>query len=256
MTYLSLTQVLKLSGNKISNITRHSLKGLDTLEHLILSNNRIREVSVHAFTHLKNLKRLDLSGNAIAHLDGDVFSGQLNLVDLDVSNNQLSFGNLSVEQNPIKADYLVNLVSLSLAGNRLPNLTALNSPFIKSSSEQLNDELDQQPAYLQLKSSPINDQAQYTIYPKFNAMNRRPYGWNRRLSNQQPVAERRTVYKRWGNLRELDLSNTQINHIETDALSSVSQLHVLKLRNNQIPVSSSSSVSHLLSDIQYGLYKQ
>lgn len=234
---LSKIKVLKLSGNKISNLTRHSLKGLDTLEHLILSNNQIREISVHAFTHLKSLKRLDLSGNQIKHLDADVFSGQANLVDLDLSDNQLVFSNMSLDQNPIKSEYLVNLISLNLAGNQMNNLTALNSPFMKS--EQSNDELDQQPAYLQLKSTSTvnsNDQAQYTIYPKFNAINRRPYAWNRRqLSNQQPVAERRTVYKKWGNLRELDLSNTQINLIESDVLGSLSQLHILKLRNNRLP---------------------
>lgn len=240
------TQVLNLSGNKITNLTRNSLKGLDTLEHLVLSGNRIREISVHAFSHLKNLKRLDLSENAVRQLDSEVFAGLHSLVDLNLARNGLSLGNLSVDQNPIKSEYLPNLVNLNLAGNHIQNLTAVNSPFAKA--EQVNgEELDQQPAYLQLKSAPAapfagDQNAQYTIYPKFLyqqpmiADRRPPFYMNRRAS-QQPVAERRSVYKKWGALRELDLSATELELIESDAIGSLSQLQILKLRNNRITVS-------------------
>lgn len=238
-------QVLNLSGNKITNITRNSLKGLDTIEHLVLSGNRIKEISLHAFSHLKNLKRLDLSENAVRQLDSEVFVGLTNLVDLNLGRNGLSLGNLSTEQNPIKSEYLPNLVSLNLSGNLIQNLTSANSPFSKV--EQANgEELDQQPAYLQLKSAPTafgaDQNAQYTIYPKFLyqqpmiADRRPPFYMNRRAS-QQPVAERRSTYKKWGALRELDLSSTELELVESDAIGSLSQLQILKLRNNRIIVS-------------------
>ena len=233
-------QVLNLSGNRITNITRNSLKGLDTLEHLVLSGNRIREISVHAFSHLKNLKRLDLSENVVRQLDSEVFAGLANLVDLNLARNGLSLGNLSAEQSPIQPEYLSSLVSLNLSGNRFQNLTAANSPFARS-EPAAGEELDQQPAYLQLKSAgAFGDQnAQYTIYPKFLhqqqiAERRPPFHLNRR---QQPVAERRTVYKKWGALRELDLSSTELELIESDAIGSLSQLQILKLHNNRFIVS-------------------
>lgn len=214
------------------------------MEHLVLSNNKIREINANAFTHLKNLKRLDLSDNLISNLDSEIFIGQTNLVDLNLSNNNLLFSNLSIDSNPIKSDYLINLVSLNLAGNHLLNLTKENSPFAKSDQQNQEDSLDQmQPAYLQLKSqNQFNDQnAQYTIYSKLvNQIvmnnNRRPYLFNQRKS-LQPVAERRVIFKKWGNLRELDISHTQLNLVENDALSSLTQLQVLKIRNNRLMVS-------------------
>lgn len=236
-------QVLNLSGNKITNITPHSFRGLDTLEHLILNNNQIKEINVNSLSHLKNLKRLDLADNKIKSLDSEAFFGLTNLVELNLSRNVLLFNNLSVDQNPIKSEYLPNLVSLNLAGNYIHNLTIFNSPFVKNEPQNTGDELnDQQPAYLQLKSTPqFNDQnAQYTIYQKNNRHyqqinSRRPF-LNRR-TNIQPVAERRTVHKKWGNLRELDLSSTQINLIENEAFSSLSQLQILKIQNNRMNVS-------------------
>ena len=205
----------------------------------MLSSNRLKELNVNVFTHLKNLKRLDLSDNLLNNLDSDIFAGLSNLIELNLSKNSLAFNNLSIEQNPIKFDYLPNLISLNLAGNLMYNLTSFNSPFIKN--EQANDELDQ-PAYLQLKSasSMFNDQnAQYTIYPKFlHQLNgRRPFYLNRKQSANQPVAERRTNLKKWGNLRELDLSSTQLNLIENDAFSSLNQLQILKIRGNRMIVS-------------------
>ena len=209
----------------------------------MLAGNRIREINAHAFSHLKNLKRLDLSDNSVRQLDGDVFAGLANLVDLNLARNGLSLGNLSAEQTPIKSEYLPALVSLNLSGNRIQNLTAINSPFARIEPAN-GEELDQQPAYLQLKFAQFgaDQSAQYMTYPKFLHQqqliaDRGPPFYLNRRSGQQPVAERRTVYKKWGNLRELDLSSAELELIESDAFGSLSQLQILKLRNNRMIVS-------------------
>ncbi len=80
---LSLLQVLRLSGNRILDLSKAAFHGLTGLQSLDLSRNRIEVLQFAQFSGLSGLRSVDLSHNRLRSLPRDVFeSTAMESVDL------------------------------------------------------------------------------------------------------------------------------------------------------------------------------
>lgn len=67
------SQVLKMSYNKVKEINKETLKGLDSLLRLHMDHNNIEFISPEAFYGLTNLQLVHLEGNHLQQLHPDTF---------------------------------------------------------------------------------------------------------------------------------------------------------------------------------------
>ena len=136
LKHLPDLRVLRLNGNKISNIS--SLASLTQLTSLALGQNNITDVS--SLSTLSNLTDLNLSDNSIANIEGlgaltklksldlhgnnkvaDIspLAGLTNLTDLYLSRNRI------VDVEPLAG--LTNLQKLTLSHNRIASFESISS---------------------------------------------------------------------------------------------------------------------------------
>lgn len=70
---IMLSQVLKMSFNKVKKINKETFKGLDSVLRLHLDHNHIEFISPEAFYGLTNLQLVHLEGNHLQQLHPDTF---------------------------------------------------------------------------------------------------------------------------------------------------------------------------------------
>lgn len=71
--FTALTQVLKMSHNRIKEIHKETFKGLDSVLALYLDHNHIEFISPEAFYGLTKLQVVHLEGNQLQQLHTDTF---------------------------------------------------------------------------------------------------------------------------------------------------------------------------------------
>lgn len=89
---LSLSQVLQLGYNKLTNLTEGMLRGLGRMQCLFLQHNLIEVIATNAFWESPNLSSLDLSSNKLARLDPSTFSLLNRLMVCELAGNPFHCG--------------------------------------------------------------------------------------------------------------------------------------------------------------------
>ena len=87
LRHYTTLQLLDLSDNKVSVLSRDSFSGLINLRTLDLSSNNVSAINGDTFIQLNLLQTLDLSHNSLKSLPDDVFSGLQNLTSLYLNDN-------------------------------------------------------------------------------------------------------------------------------------------------------------------------
>uniref|UniRef100_A0A3B4FEC8 Leucine-rich repeat-containing protein 15-like n=1 Tax=Pundamilia nyererei TaxID=303518 RepID=A0A3B4FEC8_9CICH len=107
---------LSLSGNKVSQLSRETFKGLSQIITLRLNRNMLQELQVGTLDDLVNLGELSLQDNQITHLHRDLFSKTPKLQKLFLSNNKITSLPEGIFLN------VPNLSQISLYENQLETL--------------------------------------------------------------------------------------------------------------------------------------
>ena len=94
-SYTKQLKYLNLFGNKLTQISAHMFKGLDSLEQLWIGKNEIEMIDKGSFSNLKQLKRLKLDGNRIQILSENIFESG-HYVD--------GFLQVHLQGNPVQCD--------------------------------------------------------------------------------------------------------------------------------------------------------
>lgn len=117
-------QALDASFNELSTISRGILQSSPELKSLDLTRNYLTAISKSDFEHIGKLESLNLSDNALESIDGDVFTDLTELKVIKLNNNRLS----SVPIFPNNE----NLQELHVIDN--PQITKFNCTFMSSMS--------------------------------------------------------------------------------------------------------------------------
>lgn len=110
---------LRLDGNQLNNLDKHSFLARDFLSVIYLNNSQIQELDNKTFHGLPKLKVLYLNNNNIETLVSGVFNGLSVLEELYLDHNKLSFISQGV------FDALFALKKLTLTDNALSNFESL-----------------------------------------------------------------------------------------------------------------------------------
>ena len=109
---------LKLSGNRITDITATAFSNFDQLRYLDLSSNLISSIELGAFNGLKRLQHLYLQNNRISSLEQGIFSDLEEVNVLLLGDNQITSIGLA------QTSGLWDLSELGLENNRISTLDA------------------------------------------------------------------------------------------------------------------------------------
>ena len=86
-SHLQQCKILSLQNNKLSQLKRGMLEGLQALQQLVLSSNYIRTIEARAFLHLTSCTWLSLKENRLTYIRSDIFEGLESLNTLILSQN-------------------------------------------------------------------------------------------------------------------------------------------------------------------------
>jgi Leucine-rich repeat (LRR) protein len=136
---------LDLSENAIRTIAPSAFAQIESLTYLKLSHNKIQQITSDTFKGLKKLQRLELDNNKVKRVADNAWIALEALTSLDLSENQLT----SVKSFAIP---LPKLTVLSLAGNQIPNVSAL-SPLKESAALR----------QLTTTGNPLNSEDEYRL---------------------------------------------------------------------------------------------
>ncbi|XP_075989892.1 uncharacterized protein LOC142985543 [Anticarsia gemmatalis] len=203
-------EYLELSGH-IQNIPAMAFAGLTNLTNLNIWGNDFEYIVPGAFIGLENLTSLTLSTNLnLASLEAGVFDGVPKLRNIKIMNNGLTilpngvFGGLKDLES---ITILMNQDFLSFGTHALSNVTSLQHVKILSAGLQsLPEELFKDSSNIQTIS--INGES-ITELPK-------------------------KIFRSQVNLKRLDLSNNQIEGIDSDLFSSLKEIEYINLAGNYI----------------------
>lgn len=73
IVFLTFSQGLKMSFNKVKKINKETFKGLNSLQRLHMDHNHIEFISPEAFYGLTNLQLVHLEGNHLQQIHPDTF---------------------------------------------------------------------------------------------------------------------------------------------------------------------------------------
>lgn len=117
-------EALDASYNELSTISRGILQSSPELKSLDLTRNYLTKISTTDFEHVSKLETLNLSDNALESIDGDVFSHLTELKVIKLNNNRLS--GIPIFPNN------ENLQEIHVIDN--PQITKFNCTFMSSMS--------------------------------------------------------------------------------------------------------------------------
>nr|XP_009942008.1 PREDICTED: LOW QUALITY PROTEIN: leucine-rich repeat-containing protein 70 [Opisthocomus hoazin] len=243
------TILVYLSGNNISRVAPHELRGLQKLAALYMDNSRISYVHPKAFVELPKLCYLHLNNNNIKRLDPGIFEGLSNLHCLYLQNNQIAFVPRGLFSDLLSIRYLtlqrnrlsvlgsgtffgmISLQTLNLANNKISRI-----------SESAFHHLENL-AYLFLESNNL------TLVPS-NAI-RRLKNLERLSLSHNPIGSIHPfAFKGLDKLRYLSLKNIKLKCIAVNGFFGLSNLSQLILSYNDLENVNSSTFT-LLNNLMY-----
>ena len=204
---------LNLVDNELENIP----KGLPpSLQQLYLNKNKLSEIKMDDFTHLLKLRRLILRDNQIVNLENGAFNGLTGLRKLDLAANK-------IKQIPGKLfKPLRNLTHLDISKNKLESIRFLRNRFKSLCSLRVFNMADNLCSYVQpnifqsMKYLEILNLAKNKLGCLFTGKG----------------AE--TTFKGLKHLKEIYITNNNLDTISEAAFNDQTELQVLKVDGNKI----------------------
>lgn len=223
---------LMLGHNHITSISKASLENMPNIEILEMNNNDISKITANDFPNLYKLQNLNLNHNSITKIENGSFIGLGNLADLKLNRNKLS----ELSDNMFKD--LSSLKTLELNKNQFSKIGWL--------SFQGLDTL----LILKLRQNTIDDLADGAFYKLWNLrelhldhnkLTKVDKGWlyNMNSLSYLNVSNNKIQFLNNGwescpHLKELDISNNQLDSITRSTFEHLTILELLKLDNNRI----------------------
>ncbi|KAJ8050152.1 Leucine-rich repeat-containing protein 15 [Holothuria leucospilota] len=207
-TNLMSLMYLNLRCNKFQSIGEGNWN-FSSLNTLVLTENRITQVTSEQFRNLDNLSTLDLSHNRIYFFSLKVLDSMPNLKHVKLSFNRLTH----------VSDYRlqhVNVKTFTLNSNLFASL----EPFVFNGLKSLQN--------IDYRNNSIKEP------PMINSQNSVPSAL--RLSLQFNVIEILSpqFFDNFPHLKNINVADNRIRHIEEDAFRSVPNLTVINMRINEI----------------------
>ncbi|XP_072438219.1 asporin [Chiloscyllium punctatum] len=199
------TVMLDLQNNRITEIKETDLKNLRLLYALFLINNQITKIHPKAFQSMKHLKLLHLSWNLLPQIPTHL---PKSLVELRIDDNKIK----KIQKQAFKGMKFLHVLEMS--GNPL---------------DTTGMEPDAFDGLLRLIYVRIS-QANLTSVPK-NLPSKLHELY---LDHNKIVSLELEDFRRYKDLRRLDLSYNQIKEIENGSLSFLPKLRQLHLENNEV----------------------
>ena len=154
------------------NIVNYMPKGLATFFPQLISlrifNSQLREVHQEDFASLRNLTYLNFDNNLLEMFDGDLFEFNLELQEIDFNSNQIKYigtefmryltklKRANFQDNICTSDYFPNYYEdaarmAEVIKSKCPSPEDIRKIFCSSDIENLNKQIDELKAELQLK---------------------------------------------------------------------------------------------------------
>ena len=217
---------LLLSGSHAESLPENLLAGLeDSLLALGLGENRLTSVPTAALRRARRLERLDLSGNRLKELPNESLPLLVTLAELNLADNQIE------RVSPGVFAALPALTSLNLEGN------LLNGASVAGGALRGLQGLRQ----LQLARNKFSGALIGNMFSGLPNLTKLTLSQNN-FTSVEPGALMSLT-----NLRELDLSQNQIDVIGDRSFSSLGRLDILRLDMNHIVTLPSGGFSGLKS---------
>ena len=250
--FYSITTARKLSynGRDLSSIPLDISN--DTTD-LTFTRNSITNISNGAFVSLTELSKLTITYGKLEYVEDGSFNGLDKLETLNLDGNLL-------DEMPMLNFNNSNLVTLSVAGNRITSISKLSTRLsrcdslrvLEISDNRLTGELDLPPLPnlegLKASKNQITSLKQNILYgfPKlftldleFNQITALDFDIprfikNMKLTENVIIKISAGVFQNLGTSKDLDLSRNQIKKIEDGAFEGMNRLNTLNLEINQL----------------------
>ncbi|KAL5276626.1 hypothetical protein ACFFRR_002070 [Megaselia abdita] len=197
---------LYINNNLLTNIDRDSLMAMPALRELRLRNNSLSDTVSTPFWNLPGLKGLDLKSNKFRHLDSLFLSGLPSLRRLDVSENQLEL---------IEPDTFIHTPMLETFNISFNQLVAVHPETFRSLDRLF--EID------------AGFNRMVDVIPGLpRIVERLSYRGNRISTLSTPKS------LNLPNLRMLDLSENNLEHLPKLSFQGVGEMRVLSLAYNRL----------------------
>ncbi|KAI8420728.1 hypothetical protein MSG28_007951 [Choristoneura fumiferana] len=238
---------LRLSHNKIRNVTRDVFGSMIMLQYLDLSHNEIYDLEYDCFKKVKNLQILDLSHNHLIEIPLEIFHDMQYLTSVDLSHNRLrnladnliispALERLDLSENQLSrvptsclsTAAAANLVEYDLSGNTIPSIAI-------SDLVQRFRHPDQMGEYWP-------DEQDYSDEYMYHTARRD----QTRVYHQKKQYPQNILYK---SLAWLDLSDNHLVRIEESTFSALPKLRWLDLSNNS-PFNSGDRESNVFKGLE------
>lgn len=203
--YLASIKYLDASWHQLDKLNfLPILEQMPNLQVLDLSHNEISNISKGEFGYMTNLKRLDLSHNRLTRMNNFPFEQSLaGVVELNVSHNSITFGVVPTNEGIISLDFSNNdLKELDVRHtSTLQFLNLSNNRFkIRKSHSALLENL----MYLDLTANGLEELDLNEIdFPKLNTL----------ILHKNPISEIPREINERIQLKELDISETNIERL-------------------------------------------
>ncbi|XP_035757092.1 leucine-rich repeat-containing protein 70 [Egretta garzetta] len=243
------TILVYLSGNNISRVTPHELRGLQKLAALYMDNSSISYVHPKAFVELRKLCYLHLNNNNIKRLDPGIFEGLSNLHCLYLQNNQIAFVPRGLFSDLLSVRYLTlqrNRLSVLGSGTFLGMLSLQTLNLANNKISRISDSAFhhlENLSYLFLEGNNL------TLVPS-NAIGRLKNLERLSLSHNPIGSIHPFAFKGLNKLRYLSLKNVKLKCIAVNGFFGLNNLSQLILSYNELENINSSTFT-LLSNVMY-----
>ncbi|NXX02935.1 LRR70 protein, partial [Larus smithsonianus] len=243
------TILVYLSGNNISRVTPHELRGLRKLAALYMDNSSILYVHPKAFVELPKLYYLHLNNNNIKRLDPGIFEGLSNLHCLYLQNNQIAFVPRGLFSDLLSVRYLTlqrNRLSVLGSGTFLGMISLQTLNLANNKISRISDSAFhhlENLAYLFLEGNNL------TLVPS-NAIGRLKNLERLSLSHNPIGSIHPFAFRGLNKLRYLSLKNVKLKCIAVNGFFGLNNLSQLILSNNELENINSSTFT-LLNNLVY-----
>lgn len=241
-------EYLTLSDNKISSLNETVLKDLVSLVSIRLDSNKLRFIDENTFANNLNLSEIRLDNNEITVINGNAFGLLTKLRTLNLGSNRLQeidIASTTIERLSIPYNKLTALtVNQKMKSLYAPynELTELSFSGGGSSSEMVELKLRRnlitdftnisslfKVEVLDVSSNPIG-KLNISSFARMNGLSK----LNLELTNITKDSLTFGTFAHNANMTQLDISYNQLQHIDFNIFSSLSQLTHLKIDGNNL----------------------
>nr|XP_033818290.1 toll-like receptor 13 [Geotrypetes seraphini] len=239
--YIRRLELLDVEDNSLSFIKAYTFSKLKCLKTLLLSGNRILTIQKNGFQGLSSLYHLTLSRNSIYKLSQDTFQPLKSLFSLDLSKNQLMTYNKFQSPNPFL--HLKFLRELDLSSQMQTDPRNAPSRLFEGLKKLKKLHLNNNPSifFHNLSFDPLTTLSELDIS-------------NIYTKREGSLHFGPEMFKGLGQLRCLNLDNSEVKDPPEDTFVHLTSLETLSLRYNGLRNISKNLMKNLFSLNYFDIY--